>query len=131
MAKLEWNQSFDLGIRQIDKQHRKLMDLINAVHDGFAAAKPREEINKILTALSEYTHKHFAEEEALMLSSGYKDLRRHQMQHQQIRDQLRDYIEAYHGNDETVGPKLLTFLQTWLAAHVQGVDQKIAPFLSK
>lgn len=131
MAKLEWNQKFDLGVRQIDKQHRKLIELINDVHDAFATQKPSSEIQKILSALSEYTHKHFAEEEALMRSSGYVDLQRHQLLHQKIRQQLLNYIETYKQKQDAVAPEILTFLQTWLAAHVQGVDQKVAPFLHK
>lgn len=131
MSKLEWNKNFDLGVRQVDKQHRKLIELINNVHDAFATNKDSASIQSLLASLTEYTHKHFAEEERLMQSAGYTDFKRHQILHQKIREQLQKYTEAFKTKHHAIGPELLTFLQTWLAAHVQGVDQKIAPFLPK
>ena len=55
MPLISWNAGLSLGIQDIDTQHRKLVDIINQLHDAQLQGRSREVMDKILSALDDYT----------------------------------------------------------------------------
>ena len=77
MSLLQWNSTLQLGHAQIDAEHRRLVDLLNALYDAMQAGQGREVCGKILADLVDYTRVHFAAEERLMAQQGYAQTATH------------------------------------------------------
>ena len=66
MALIEWNESFLVGVKAMDDQHRGLANALNELHAAMKAGKAKEVTGPLLTTLVKYTRDHFTAEEALM-----------------------------------------------------------------
>jgi hemerythrin len=76
VAYLDWSVHFSVNINEIDEQHRKLMEMINTLHEAMVARQGREAQKIIIAAMVDYAHNHFALEERYMRESTFPWLRR-------------------------------------------------------
>ena len=81
MAIIKWEQNLSVGVDKFDTHHKKLVDLINKLHDAMSTGKGAETIGSVLDDLIKYTQYHFAEEEKLMTLHKYPDLEKHKAEH--------------------------------------------------
>ncbi|WP_448210893.1 hemerythrin domain-containing protein [Colwellia sp. MEBiC06753] len=67
MEKITWQKDFEVGIREVDKQHQHLVSLINETVDIIAENREQETLIRIFEALVDYTQYHFSEEKKVFL----------------------------------------------------------------
>ena len=83
MPKIEWDDSFSVGVVAIDEQHRRWIEIINELHDSIMDREiSAETTNRILHEMIEYANFHFAFEEDYMEKINYIDLKKHHYQHE-------------------------------------------------
>ncbi|MEK6737452.1 MAG: bacteriohemerythrin, partial [Planctomycetota bacterium] len=73
MALMTWNNGLSVNIKEIDVQHKKLIELINQLHGAMGEGKGKEVSGKILSDLIYYTVSHFTYEEKLFKQYGYSE----------------------------------------------------------
>lgn len=61
-----WNKSLEIGIYEIDDQHRKLLDLINLFATNITEGGRLLDVQTLLDQLMEYATIHFRDEERIM-----------------------------------------------------------------
>lgn len=122
-----WENFYSIGIDAIDKDHQKLVLLLNkTAHQDLT----NSEINEIILDLVRYTQYHFSREETLMESIGFPELNAHRKQHWQ----LLKAVEQTAGNwfrqqsTETLN-ELRTLLRKWLTKHICESDRTIQLFI--
>ncbi|GAA0544648.1 hemerythrin [Rhizomicrobium palustre] len=130
MALVAWSEKLSVGIRSIDDQHKKLVTLVNQLHDGMIAGKGKEVVGPVLKGLIDYTATHFKFEEDLFARTGYGDAAAHKKEHEDLVRRVKEIQQVY----DQKGPSVLTiqvmnFLKDWLTSHILGSDQKYAPHL--
>ncbi len=126
-----WDESFMVGIAEIDRQHKLLVDIVNELYYEASQKRGHEMLGRILAGLVEYTKTHFTYEEGLMAMHGYPDLEAHQAKHKKLVARVMEFQGRVTANDESVLEELLQFLKDWLAHHIQGTDKKYVPFLAE
>jgi len=131
MALLVWNDSYSVKVRRFDDQHKKLIDLVNQLHEAMKAGKGSAILNDVLGPLAAYTQTHFSEEERLMLYNGYPGYMEHKKAHDQLVAHVRDFQKQVEAGTASVSLGLMTFLKDWLLQHIQGVDRKYGPYLNE
>jgi hemerythrin-like metal-binding protein len=118
MAFIEWDDSLSVGVEEIDQEHKKEVDLINALHDAQG-----DEQMTLLKELVEHTKKHFATEEKYFDKFGYEDSEAHKAEHKAFLDKA-----AQIGADVEQGKELtediFDAVKTWLIDHIKSMDQK-------
>jgi hemerythrin len=130
MALITWNDNYSVKIKQIDDQHKKLINMLNELHDAMKVGKGKEVLEKILAGLIQYTVTHFAEEERLMKLHNYPDYVQHKKEHNLLMIQVNDVQKQYREGNAVLSQAVMTFLKDWLQNHIQGTDKKYAPFLN-
>ena len=130
MALLNWSESYSVGIREIDSQHKKLIDLINSLHEGMKTGKGKELLGGILNELAAYTVYHFGFEEKLFAEFGYPETIIHKRQHSDLVAQVKKFIKSYNNGGGVITIEIMNFLRDWLSQHIVGADKKYSVFLN-
>lgn len=129
MSMMQWSPAFSTNIKQFDDQHKKLVEMVNQLHDGMKVGKGSEVLGPILNSLISYTASHFADEEKLMQQHGYPDFAKHKAEHDKLTKQVLDLQKQYQTTKTALSMAVMTFLKDWLVNHIQGNDKKYGPFL--
>jgi hemerythrin len=129
MALITWNESFAVNIKQIDEQHKGLVELVNSLHDAMKAGKGNDVMGPILSDLMRYTAIHFSTEEKLFEQFAYPENLRHKMEHDDLTSKVKAFSNDFRSGKLSVTIEVMHFLRDWLRNHILGSDLKYAPFL--
>ena len=127
-----WDARFELGIAEVDAQHRRLVDMLNTLIEVVTEQRhaSEDDINALLDGLEGYAQQHFSEEEALMARSqcDSRHIVAHTRQHEIFADQIRvarrEYLNA--GRSHDILELLAGFVTSWLSFHILGSDREMA-----
>jgi len=127
---MEWQDSYCIGVTEIDNQHRELVRMISKLQATLSHGDINQEVGNALRFLVDYTKHHFADEERLMASVHYEELAHHKELHKKlINDVVLVLIDIKKG--KAIDPlALIDFLVGWLINHVNYEDKKIGKWLA-
>ena len=124
MALFEWNDTMTIGIEDIDKDHKLLVELLNLLYDAVENGQGKETTGSVLNSLSDYTEYHFAREEIMLKACNYPDLERHIKAHESLKARVMEVRKDYEqGDSADIDLYVLEFLKDWLQAHIIGRDK--------
>jgi hemerythrin-like metal-binding protein len=130
MPFLEWKPEYSVDVAELDMQHKKLMQLINGLHDAMKLGAPKPAVDRILSELARYTQYHFSSEERLLKLHGYEGYEDHVRQHRELAAQVKSFVVRMDQGSLTVPLQLMQFLKSWLTGHILHSDRKYAAKLS-
>jgi hemerythrin-like metal-binding protein len=125
MSLIEWNDEFNLGIEEVDSQHRALVALINALHDAMSADARRAQIVECMAKIHALVAAHFAREEAFMREARYMAYAEHKEDHEVLLDDLRDMLDGVRHGGEYDDARLSADLQYWFSGHFRTHDARL------
>jgi len=128
---MSWGPQFEIGIREIDQQHRKLVSMVNALYGAIKEGKDKEFLGELLNELASYTDYHFKTEEYYFDKFGYPEGEIHKEIHRKLVQKVLDFKEKFDRGEATISYDLLNFLKDWLVNHICKTDKKYGPFLKE
>lgn len=131
MAQIIWQDSFSVGIPQLDDQHKKLVAMFNDLHERLKDGTSHEVIVKILYNLVQYTKTHFADEEKIMSHFNYPKLDSHRKIHEVMTSMVGHYVGQYKSGEPDIEIELLKFLYNWFTKHIAQDDAEYGKFIAK
>ena len=133
MGILTWSDQLLVGIDSVDRQHQRLVDLINRLDEVVALGEDHQTLLETVNQLVEYTVYHFNHEEELMQNAGYNldMMTRHHQQHQEFIDKMLRVQADAQLDASVVSKDLLNFLVDWLCHHTLKTDKVMAISLNK
>lgn len=131
MSLITWGPALAVGVKEIDDQHQKLIELVNQLNDAMRAGKGRDALNTVLTELVRYTVYHFGTEEKLMAQHKYELSVAHKAEHKKLIEDVSAFKAKFDAGNATISTELMTFLRDWLSKHILGTDKKFAQALNK
>ncbi len=131
MAFMQWNSELELQIVEIDRQHQRLVELINQFDDAVQAQQGVEMLDKVLNELLDYTKTHFKFEEALLAKHGYPTYPEHKAEHDALAEKVVFMQDMFKEGNPPDSNMLLNFLKIWLKEHILDVDKQYAPYLQE
>ncbi|BCO08407.1 hemerythrin [Desulfolithobacter dissulfuricans] len=129
MALIKWRDSYSVGVEQFDRQHVKLVELINEIFMMVLHKKSVASLHDSIETLIEYTQVHFADEEAAMEKAGYPLLGAHKQEHAQLEQEVLMFYDRVKNGEEVV-TEFYQFLREWLLNHIVESDMKYAEYLA-
>ena len=130
MSFMEWKPEYSVDVEELDLQHKKLIHLINSLHNAMKVGAPKPALERILSDLANYTRHHFSSEERLMKLHGYEGYEEHVKQHRELAAQVEGFMAQTKGGRLTVPLQLMQFLKSWLSGHILHSDRKYAARMS-
>jgi len=136
MALIEWNDSLRLGIAVVDRQHERLVGIINRLNEATLEGRGADVIGEILDELIIYTATHFRMEEKYFAQFDYSDADEHKREHDALIEKVNafasDFQAAPRNSKSDLAQELLQFLQIWWRYHMMETDSKfVALFKQK
>ena len=121
-----WDDSFLIGIEELDHEHKVLIDDINRLHEELARSDERSEITKCLGDVHARMQAHFALEEHVMKEHEYELFDEHKREHDEL---LEDYTECMmrflNGALSSKNP-LEERLKQWVVHHIITSDKRMS-----
>jgi diguanylate cyclase (GGDEF)-like protein/hemerythrin-like metal-binding protein/PAS domain S-box-containing protein len=126
MAFLEWSEELLIGLPVIDKQHARLVALLNHISNAVKTGQEAKQIMALLDELVVFTRHHFATEEQLMDRYGYPDALAHRQEHRKL---VEDLLGIQRQFDRVSLMLTLQSLKEWLRKHIDGDDRRLGAAL--
>jgi hemerythrin len=121
MALLIWQDDLNTGIEVIDDQHRRIVSMINQLHQAQSGASALL-VADVIAELVDYTLSHFAFEEELMEEAGYPFCAAHKRVHEVFTKRVAEYRMRFQAGEDVVG-ELKSMLSRWLFNHIRNDDK--------
>lgn len=131
MSYLVWDEKYSVGVREIDTQHKKLVELINDLHDAMKQGKGKDVMTKVVKALVDYAITHFGTEEKYMTKFNYPQYSVHKLEHDKFSKQVADFQRDFNSGKVALTIEVMNFLKDWLVNHILGTDKKFGPFFNE
>jgi hemerythrin len=128
---ITWTSALETGHALIDSQHKELIDKVNKLLEACIQGQAADKIAPLVEFLSDYTKKHFADEEALQQKSNYPDFANHRTFHAAFLKTVADLSAELKqtGLTPTLTNKIIRNVSDWLINHIQQQDGKVAAHL--
>ncbi|HIJ90451.1 MAG: hemerythrin family protein [Desulfobulbaceae bacterium] len=127
---LIWDAKFEIGVEEIDQQHRFFLSLINRLSIELERNDNQKYLLALFSELNAYARFHFISEENIMLRAAYPNLEEHRRQHLELVEQLhaKEWKLRSRSSAEE-GGHIVAFLVQWFLVHTSQEDKQFADFL--
>lgn len=129
MQFVKWTKEYEIGLPQIDKQHKHLVELLNKLYDASRRGLGEATLQEVLVELRDYTNYHFTLEEQEMSQAKYPGLADQIRAHGEFISHLDKVELQIKGNEMDLPAKLAVFLFGWLVCHINDTDRQFAEFV--
>ena len=127
---ISWTQDLSVNIVRIDTEHKQLVAMLGELEEAIGLGKGEEQLQEIVSKMSDYAKVHFQTEEKLMAKHSFPGLDDHVSEHEDFAVKVMDLVfepDSEHSSPESV----LAFLKDWLVNHISGTDKLYGPFLNE
>ncbi|MDR2028702.1 MAG: hemerythrin family protein [Treponema sp.] len=133
MEEYQWDGSLATGHALIDEQHQQLFAAINGLLATCRAGKGKEELSKSLDFLTNYTIKHFFEEEQIQQKYQYPEYPNHKQYHDGFKTTIRDLTVRLimKGASDELITEVHEKVGDWLVSHIKVHDFRLAKFIKE
>lgn len=129
---LRWNDSFLIGIDELDYEHKALIDDINELHEKLARLDEKLEIERCLGEIFARMQAHFALEEHVMKERGYEFFDEHKREHDALLDTYTEHMVQFLNDTDISGSAPIEdSLKYWILDHILVSDKKMSLMVRK
>ena len=129
LNELKWSDRFNIGVDSIDKAHQRLFSIVDKLLNlNEDMEKQQHACREGIKYFKNYTFKHFAEEEAYMVSIQYPQYEMHKRLHDNMRDKTIPALERELEEQQYSMESIQHFLGIcigWLNGHIMIEDRAI------
>lgn len=125
---LVFDDSLRINITDMDKQHERLVSMMNYVYELLRENMVLEAEEYFLSEILSYLEKHFRDEEMFMEKIGFPDLENHKKVHNIFREEVLKLLPAIQSGDIKQFRTALALSWGWIYNHIAKTDRKYANF---
>ena len=126
--RINWSEINSVNIKEIDAQHKGLVDIINELYDV-----DESDINIVditIKKLIDYANNHLKYEEILFDKYNYPEKDEHKKMHNQYKEKINFFIKEYESGNKKILIEIKKFLVNWWLHHINNIDIKYSDFLN-
>lgn len=132
MAIITWGPDYSVGVEELDKQHQRLIALINKLFTLYAEKRfTQTDIEPIFKELIDYADEHFSTEEHYFALYNYEKKESHIAIHEAYREKIENLKKDYDTtNSEATLFAVNNFLNDWWIWHINNVDKEYTKYFN-
>lgn len=124
MQKLEWNESLETGIVEIDIQHRNLFNIFKILEDAINNGKSSMVIKYIIDEIGRYGQYHMTAEEGILQKYNLFS-EKHTQEHEEFKNTVGKFRDKYISTkDKVLAREICEYLYTWVTDHIMKTDME-------
>ncbi len=131
MALFGWNDIYSVNVVEIDRQHKKLIELMNELHNAMLKGQTKDILGRVIEELIAYTSYHFATEEKYFDQFDYPETTTHKNEHNDFIKKITDFKQDFGEGRLFLSTHIMNFLKDWLINHIQGSDKKYSSLFNE
>jgi hemerythrin-like metal-binding protein len=131
MTYLQWNDTYSVGFKLIDDQHKILISLINDLYVAQSFGTLQTAIIGVLEKLAAYTVYHFNAEKELFAQYKYPKTSEHLAEHDYFVDKVKGFQQELNRGGILLSLKTMDFLKDWTITHILGWDKEFGEFVKQ
>ena len=126
-VRLIWHANNESGHKTIDRQHRKMFEVINELLSAVIEQRGKTECHSLIDTLLVDVISHFHDEEEILTDAEYPFINEHRALHEQLVNKLFEFSEMFMNDKLSLG-ELFSFLAyDVVAQHLILEDKKYFP----
>lgn len=124
---IQWHEALTVGHPEIDAQHRRMVELFNALYSGAYTHGAGEAEDGMLEELLRMAAENFRTEEDLMRAHAehHPSFETHRNIHRGLLTELRMLRDALFKSGRHVNAKTVNFIRQWLLDHLTHSDREL------
>ncbi len=127
MALIQWNEELSVKVVEIDRQHQKLIRMMNDLYSAMRQGKGTDVLGRILDELVDYSKEHFGTEEKYFERFGYPEASQHKKEHANFVRKVEQFKNDFQAGKVCLSVEVMTFLSNWLQNHIRQSDKRYQP----
>ncbi len=128
MPQVDFKDVLNIGLPELDKQHRHLISLFNSLIQAMSIGKGVDVLEHLFSELKDYTVYHFTDEERFMEVNGYPAIEGHRARHEALIAQVDEFKKRMM-NSAFSPNEALDFVNDWIILHIMNEDTAIGKFI--
>ena len=141
MPNLKWDEKFSVKVTELDRQHKRFLDLINQLYESLqhnnnedtltAVMKELDTQSSAVEELMRYAVYHFETEEKYMVKYQYPEYEHHKREHEIFTRKIKSLKKNFDDGKAIHSTKIIKFLINWYREHILGVDKKYGSYFNE
>ena len=122
---IQWSNTFSVGIKKIDEQHRELFKLTNDMFNHCVGDESAERayFKEVIQKAVDYVKIHFSTEEKIMIKTKYPGYYDHKKQHEAFIKSILENIKSFEEGKKFTLINFTRFLKEWILSHIAYIDK--------
>jgi|MDTC01.2.fsa_nt_gb hemerythrin len=129
VALINWADYYSVKVKEMDEQHKKLIQLINDFYNAYQSGTT-EEVPALMEGVIKYTKVHFSREEKLIKQHGFPEYDSHKAEHDDFAKKAIAMNQKYISGDKSIAGEMAVVLSNWLTNHIVINDKKYGVYLN-
>jgi hemerythrin len=128
MALIEWKQEYELGLPELDFEHRDLLEQVSALYAQCAATPQPAIVADCLGRLHARLAAHFALEERTMVEMRNPRFAAHKAEHDRFLEEVTDIVASFDDSAQVVAADIEAFahrVRDWIVGHITTYDRQL------
>ncbi len=126
-----WTNEYSVNVPELDKEHQFLFEALNDFYEGLKQGVPKENLNKLVDSLVDYTQFHFRHEEEIMTAANYPGLENHKNEHRQFIEKALEFSTKFKEGKLLISLEVTGFIKDWIVNHILNEDKKYSSYITK
>jgi hemerythrin len=128
---LQWDESFVLGFKEIDHQHRSIFEQFQKLSDAVQQGESDATIEQLSSFLFAYTHMHFTAEDKIMVEYSYPKIETQRHEHGEFTRDANLLIQRieHEGATREVALEITGKLLGWIIQHIKNHDRELVAYI--
>ncbi len=132
MYYLTWSDKYSVNIKEIDEQHKKLLEIFNILFKEMIAGRGITILGTLLDNLIEFATLHFETEEKYMREYEYPEYEEHKKEHDALKQKAAEIRERLLNQElAPLTVHALELLKEWINKHLLEMDHKYIKFFNQ
>lgn len=132
MNLIKWKEDYSVGVKELDKQHQKLIELINNFNLLVEEHEKLNEIPSLIDKLFDYMEEHLKTEEGYMKKYNYPNYEEHVAEHENFFvNNIKSFRNKSKEKKLISSIEIMDFLTNWFVEHIQITDKEYTKFFNE